>query len=116
MKAAAEHIHTELTTNTTISNRLTNGVHWEFCTDENTPLPLATFTVVQSPAVTKNFSGAYEVSVFVYDTSIDEAAETADIIKQEMTATTWKFSTMRSGYTADEAQEAFIEIVFTFNL
>ena len=114
MVTASEYINTTITGNATIAAALTNGFYWELA-PEDTATPFATYRIIENPARTKSFSGAYEVSVFVWDATLRAAATVADTIKAEVPQA-WRYTQGRSGYTSTDAKEAYIELLFTFNI
>lgn len=118
MKSAAEHVKTVIADNVAITAQLTNGFYWELA-PEATDVPFGTYRLEENPPTTKTYDGSYRVSVFVWHENLDNASDAADVIKAQVkndTSLNWRFISSRSGYTDTDAREAFIEIVFTFNL
>lgn len=118
MDSGAQHITTVITSNAAIMARLTNGLHWEIA-PEGTKVPMATFSVTKSPGPSKDFGGEYTLNLYVFDTTLTNSAVTAQVITSQIKvdpSQNWRLTNQNSGYTSDEAREAFIQITFTFKL
>ena len=118
MLEASQYITTVINSKTAITTALTGGVSWEISAS-GTPKPFMNFNLVETPGATKDFGNNYNVSFFVFADSLTESATIGKTIKDQIKADTslkWKFIRSANGYTSDEAQEAYIEITYTFNL
>ena len=114
MLAASQHITATVTGNATIMALLTEGFYWELG-PEGTNVPFANYTLVETRPKSKDYEGEYRVSIFIWAETLTESATIADVMKNELQPN-WKFESAQNGYTDTDAKEAYIEIVFTFNL
>lgn len=114
MLEASKHITTTISTNQAIADALTGGFYWELGT-EDVQVPFATYTVVETPGRTKDSGGNYRVSLFVWADTLTAGAGIADTIKANV-PNNWRFELAQNGYTATDAKESYIEIVFNFKL
>lgn len=118
MLEASQYITTVINSKTAISTALTGGLSWEISAS-GTPKPFMNFNLVENTPTSKDFEGLYTVSFFVFADSLTESATIGKTLKDAIKADKqlrWKYVRSENGYTSNEANEAYIEIVFTFNL
>ena len=118
MNAAAAHIKTIIDSDAALTALIPGGLFWELA-PEGTEVPFATFRVEQTPAATKNYSGSYRVTFFIWDSTLTKSGVIHEAMKTSIEnndSATWRFIGATSSYREADAKEAFIESIFTFNL
>lgn len=117
MFEASKYITNTISEIIEVSEELTGGLSWEISASD-VKKPFMNFNLIENPGRTKDGGNEYTVSFFVFADTLSQSSQIGDLLKQkikENSSLGWKFVRSSNGYTSDEAQEAFIEVVFNFN-
>lgn len=118
MLEASQYITTVINSKTAITTALAGGLSWEISASD-VEKPFMNFNLLEQPGPSKDSGATYTVSFFVFADTLTESATIGGILKNEIktdTSLNWKFVRASNGYTSNEASEAFIELVYNFNL
>lgn len=112
MLEVSQHITTTLET-PEIQAAVTGGIFWELA-DEDADYPFMNFSFKAAPPVTKEGIRDFEVNLRVFAKSLTSGATIAGVIQDALKSSRWRERGYRSGYTDNEAKEAFIELTYQF--
>ena len=115
MLDTAKHITTVLT-HPAILAVVTGGVYWELA-DQEAEWPFVNFSFQGDKPISKEGKREYNVFVRIFAESLTQGATIAQEIHNNIKSNSnWYDRGNRSGYTDNEAKEAFIELTYNFKL
>jgi len=115
MNIAAQRIESALNANTALQ-ALVNGKHfWELAPDNIKGFYVA-YRITENPGVTKNAKRSFEVTHWCYGRSLTQVSALSELVKQASENNGQYFLGAESGYLDNDTKEAFIKLIFKFNL